>query len=186
MSWQSQQSLHTLLIRSEEAHSQKKGFRFFCFPDNSRVWVTTCQATSTPQKPRIPTANRNTEASCRDSQQEHILQVTTISNLWQTFSSIQLNGNFDFKSFFFIIFNLKAAWARRGKTQWSLTECEQRRLLKPQAFMCFATPLLISSYADRKTSFYFHLWNLFLFIYIYSHSSFKRRHIAKISTDMFT
>ena len=88
--------------------------------------------------------------------------------------------------FFFIIFNLKAAWARRGKTQWSLTECEQRRLLKPQAFMCFATPLLISSYADRKTSFYFHLWNLFLFTYIYSHSSFKRRHIAKISTEIFT
>lgn len=50
-------------------------FGYETFPDI--FWLTTCQAISTLKKKHaVPTANRNTEASCTDSQQEHIPRVT--------------------------------------------------------------------------------------------------------------
>lgn len=83
MSQQSWRSLDTSLIRSKKvANSQKEKTKLFptffgyeTFPDI--FWLTTCQAISTLKKKHaVPTANRNTEASCTDSQQEHIPRVT--------------------------------------------------------------------------------------------------------------
>ena len=37
-----------------------------------------------------------------------------------------------------------------------------------------------TSFAESQTSFYFHLWTLFLFIFLHSHASFKRRRITEI------
>ena len=37
-----------------------------------------------------------------------------------------------------------------------------------------------TSFAENQASFYFHLWTLFLFIFLHSHASFKRRRITEI------
>ena len=37
-----------------------------------------------------------------------------------------------------------------------------------------------TSFAESQASFYFHLWTLFLFIFLHSHASFKRRRITEI------
>ena len=136
----------------------------------------------------MPTADKDTEAPCRFS--EDFLQKHT----FRDFNSAE--QQFWFQPFFYFFFQVKSSSGTPRQTLWLLIECEQPRLPNSRVFSRFGEILspfcieFLNSCADSQASFQLSPRG-FSPLSFAIHILVKRKQLAKISTynrnqEMFT